>query len=200
MKLSILIPTIHERFPMWSNLVTELYKQIDTCYRSHPTLGQVEVCSDNRAKFIDGGVSVGVKRDSLVQNATGEYLLFLDDDETIPPNYVEQVLRLCNQGKDICTFRSLFKCDTYWALIDMSLKYKRNEDATPEHIVKRKPWHVCAIRSEIAKRHRFSNMNNAEDWDWMERVLKDVKTEAHTSQILHQYNHSKLTSAVDAIK
>lgn len=200
MILSILIPTIPERSYRLSDLIANLHTQSQLCYHSHPVLGQVEVLYNNSPRYLEGGVTVGKKRDSLVQLATGKYLCFLDDDDDIPPNYIEQLLRLCLHDKDICTFRSLFKCDTYWGVCDMSLFELSNGEATPHDIFRRRPWHICPVRTEIAKRHRFPDKNNAEDWDWMERVLQDVKTEAKTYQILHQYNHSTHTSEVDLIE
>lgn len=200
MKLAILIPSIPERSDKLNRLQAEVMNQINKVNMLHPTLGGAYCLVNTSEKFIDGGLSVGAKRDRLVQECDAEYLCFLDDDESVPPNYVEELLRLCYTGKDICTFRSLFKCDTYWTVIDMDLKTKFNQQATPHGIVKRRAWHICPIKSSIAKQFRFTDKNNAEDWEWMERVLTKVKTQAKTNQILHQYNHSASGSAVDEIE
>lgn len=198
-KLSILIPTIAERSQMLDYLQIKLLKQIVTVNTIHPNLGKVQICIDDSPKFLDGGKTVGQKRDDLVQQAEGEYLCFLDDDDDIPANYIETILRAIESKADIITFRSLFKCDYYWTIIDMSLAFG-NEEANPEEVVKRSAWHICPMRSEIAKKHRFNtDKNNAEDWDWMSRVLQDIKTQHKTNIILHQYNHSSTYSAVDAI-
>jgi hypothetical protein len=81
----------------------------------------------------------------------------------------------------------------------MNIKHS-NEEATPENIVKRNAWHICPVKSELAKKHQFNNKNNAEDWDWMERVLGGVFTQYKLNVILHQYNHSSEHSAVDQIE
>jgi len=197
--LSVLIPTIPERGVKLSSLTGELYSQIHRVNSCHPSLGKVEVLIDYDKKFINGGKSVGKKRDDLVQAAKGKYLCFLDDDDNISPGYIESLLRLAQHDCHVITFNSLFKCDHYWTVIDMSIR-NTNEEATPENIVKRNAWHICPIKSEIAKQFRFPDKNNAEDWAWMEQVLTLVKSEVKSNMILHQYNHSHLTSAVDEIE
>lgn len=199
MKLSILIPSIPEREHLLNKLLSNLHSQIDYINEVHPAIGEIEILIDNSDKFLNGGKTVGEKRDFLVQKAVGDYLCFLDDDDEVPFNYCETLLRAMAKDVDVITFNSLFKCDTYWSLIDMSIKNK-NKEATPNGVTKRSAWHICPIRSIIAKKHRFNKINNAEDWDWMERVLSDIKTEHKLKIILHQYNHFKSISAVDEIE
>jgi glycosyltransferase involved in cell wall biosynthesis len=199
MKLSILIPSIPERLEYLNKLIVQLNSQRAYVNHTHPTLGDIEIVIDDSVSYLLGGKTVGQKRDDLVQRAKGEYLCFLDDDDEVPSNYVEELLRGASWGFDVVTFNSLFKCDTYWALIDMSLSNPNNE-ATPNGVVRRNAWHICPIRSEIAKKHRFTDKNNAEDWDWMSRVLKDVHTEYKSHMILHQYNHFAAVSEVDKIE
>lgn len=197
--LSILIPTIPERLNKRIDLQVMLQRQIDFINETHPTLGKIEVLIDNDKKFIYGGKTVGQKRNDLVQRANGKYLCFLDDDDEVPFNYIETILRAALMSPDIITFNSLFKCDTYWTLIDMSIQ-NENEESTPERIVKRNAWHICPMKSEIVKKYSFPNKNNAEDWEWMKQVLTEIKTEIKLNTILHQYNHSNLISAVDEIE
>jgi glycosyltransferase involved in cell wall biosynthesis len=196
--LSILIPSIPERSLKLNKLLLHLQKQIDYCDNIHRTLGKVEVVVDDSKRFLQGGLSIGDKRNGLLNRSTGKYICFLDDDDWTSPDYVETLLRLCNQDKDVCTFKSLFKCDDYWTVINMQLG-NSNDGATPEREVKRNAWHVCPIRRDIAIEYEFNGLNHNEDWDWMGRVLNGVKTEAHSERILHNYNHYKLDSEADKI-
>lgn len=196
--LSILIPSIPERASRLTKLLKELHKQIDFCNRIHDSLGSVEIIIDDSLSFRQGGLSIGEKRNSLLNRATKDYVCFLDDDDWISPDYIETLLRLCNQGQDVCTFKSLFKCDDYWTVIDMKLN-SVNDGATPEKEVKRNAWHICPMRRTIAVGVEFSSLNHNEDWDWMNRVLQSVTTEAKSNRILHNYNHYKLDSEADKI-
>jgi glycosyltransferase involved in cell wall biosynthesis len=199
MILSILIPSIPDRRNKLLLLVNELYRQSLVLYNTHPTLGSVEILVDDSVKFLDGGLSIGGKRDLLKQRAGGKYLCFLDDDDWPTPNYIETLVRLCGDDKDIVTFRTLIKNDHYWALIDMQLATVVNDEVNPHGSKNRTPWHICPVKSEIAKREAFTNLNHNEDWDWMSRVLKNVHSEIHSDMILTQYNHSEAGSEADAI-
>ena len=199
MKLSILIPTLPQRRKMFNILRKNLTAQIDFVHSTHPSLGQVEILFDSSKKFLKGGLSVGAKRDALKCRATGEYLVFVDDDDMIAPNYLESILRLMESNPDIITFRSLYKSSTYWGIVDMNLNHAENEQMNDSTIVKRQPFHVCPIRTSIAQQHSFPDINNAEDWGWMVKVLTDCKTQSHSDQILHQYNEFALVSEVNKI-
>ncbi len=192
--LSILIPSIPKRADKLRKLFYVLLNQIDQL-KQHEMLGKVELVVDDSNSFLEGGLSIGKKRQKLVSEATGKYLCFLDDDESISPNYVETLLRLCNCDLDVCTFRSIIKLDSAWGMVDMRLVYKTNDQFSPEYIMRRPPWHICPVRSEFAKLYEFEDINNAEDYAWFEKVLTHCTTEAHTDKILFQYNHNKHSEA-----
>lgn len=187
-----------ERNEMFAKLFTELHRQLEYCQTFHEILGRVEILVDDSIRFLDGGLSVGKKRQALLERAEGVYLCYLDSDEGISPDYLETILRLCYQGQDICTFRAMVKLSNFWALVDMSLRYKTNEQITPDYTVRRMPWHVCAVKTKYAKMHSFPDVNNAEDFAWMERVLTHCTSEAHTDKIIFEYRHGD-HSEVDKI-
>lgn len=196
--LSILIPSIPERKELLDKLLIELNCQITEC-SDLINYGHIEILVENGQTFLNGGRSIGKKRQLLLDNATGKYILYLDDDENISPNYIETMLRLCSEDKDVCTFRAIIKLKYYWGLVDMRLLYKENDQATPEFIIRRTPWHINAIKTEFAKLYSFEDKNNAEDYVWMEKVLTHCTTEAHTDRILFQYNHG-IGSEADRIE
>lgn len=192
--LSILIPTIPERKQLFQDLLLKLYAQRDKqrTYGHH-----VEILWNRSKKFRDGGQSIGAKRQSLLNIAEGKYLAFLDDDEEIAGNYLWTLIELCLQDKDVCTFKSFIQLDNYWGIVNMRLRYQ-NEQMHDEGETHRSPWHMCAIRSSIARQHKFNpDLNYGEDHDWVSRVLNDVRTEAHSDKIVHSYRHSVNVSEAD---
>lgn len=197
--LTILCPIIPQRSVMFMPLFNELHKQLQYMQTFHPSLGEIEILVDERKRFLDGGPSIGKKREALVKRATGLYCNFLDDDENIAPNYLETLVRLCCEGKDVCTFRAIAKLDNYWSIIDMSLKNAGNQEATPDNTVLRLPWHVCPVLTEYAQRYEFEDISYGEDARWMNKVLSDCKDEAHSDAVILQYNHSSRTSESDKI-
>ena len=199
MMLSILMPTTPDRADMFSVLYEELVKQIDYCKSVHDSLGEVEVVIDDSKRFLDGGLSIGKKREGLLMNSTGKYACFLDSDDRIAPNYVETLLRLCQSNADVCTFSSFVQMENYWMLVQMSLRHEFNQNAS-NGIILRRPWHICPIRTCIAKQHKFDDSNYGEDWDWMERVLRYCNTESNSESILHLYHHGKHSEADKIMK
>lgn len=179
---------------MFTSLYNEVMKQIAYMDSVHPPLGKIEVLIDDSPRFLDGGPSIGKKREALVKRAEGKYLCFLDDDESIAPNYIETLVRLCQFNADVCTFRNVSKLDSYWMVVDLKLKYP-NDQATSDFMIRRKPWHICPVKSEYAKLHSFEDSNYGEDFSWMERVLAHCTTEAKSESVIHQYNHGKHSEA-----
>lgn len=198
MILSILCPIIPERSVMFTPLFNELHKQLQHMQTFHSSLGEIEILVDERKRFLDGGPSIGKKREDLVKRATGRYCNFLDDDENIAPNYLETLVRLCCQDKDVCTFRAIAKLDNYWAIYDMRLN-QHNEQSTPDKTVLRGAWHTCPVRTEYAQRYEFDDISYGEDAKWMGKVLSDCKDEAHSDAVILQYNHNSKTSEADKI-
>lgn len=196
--LNILIPSIPERKEILDILLNKLTSQIEYCKNIHSTLGTVSIIVDNSKKYLNGGLSIGKKRDFLLKKAEEKYVCFLDDDDNISPNYVETLLFLCNEDKDVCTFKSLFQCDTYWAIIDMSL-FNENEEASNNREIKRSVWHICPIKREIAIKYSFDDISYGEDWLWISKMLQDLKTEAKTDALIHNYNHHENISEADKI-
>ena len=94
--LSILTPTIPERLDKWIAVTQEIHLQITALHTTHPSLGQVQHLSDTGDSYKMGGLSIGKKREKLVQQAEGKYLCFLDDDDLPAPNYVETLVRYCH--------------------------------------------------------------------------------------------------------
>lgn len=189
MMLSILIPTIPQRNEMFTELYNEIMAQKAMVNSIHPSLGDIEVIVDSRGRFLETGISIGEKRESLVRLAQGKYSAFCDDDESVAPNYVESLLRLCNQNPDVCTFRAIVKVVDYWGIVDMRLAYKVNDQMSPEYTIRRPPWHMCPVKTMYAKIPNFQYINDAEDFEWMSKVLTMCTTEAHTDKIIFQYRH-----------
>lgn len=192
--LSILIPTTPDRHSMFVKLFDEVYRQIGYMQTVHPSLGKIEVLVDDSRRFLDGGLSIGKKREALVKRAEGKYLCFLDSDDWISPNYVETLVRLCQRDADVCTFRNISRMENYWCLVDMGLHYP-NDQASPMITVRRNPWHICPVRSSFAKMHSFPDTNYSEDFEWMGKVLSHCTTEAKSESIIHEYRHGKHSEA-----
>jgi len=90
MKLSILICSVFERDA--KPLVQKLLAQIGT----EPV--EVLMLADNRKR------STGFKRQVLLNNAQGEYVTFIDDDDSVSADYIAEVLTATENNADVIVF------------------------------------------------------------------------------------------------
>ena len=198
MMLSIIMLTIPERKRSFRKLKKKVQDQIDYCHLIHPTLGQVEIVEVNTPKVIEGGLSIGKKREKGLRESKGEYVCWLDDDDDISPDYVEQILRLSNKGADVCTFNNISKFDNFWMVVQMNLKTKFDDQAKPG-IINRRPYHVCAWRKSMIYDIEFIDGNWDEDTSFIKEALKRAITEVHIDNILHEYKRIEKSIAYEAL-
>ena len=170
-KLSILIPSIPSRF---DRLFIQ-YKKLMVMAEGKPV--EILAFTDNKKR------SIGLKRDALVQIAMGDYLAFVDDDDEVYPNYVDALLKGISEadGADVISIQQHASIEGgNKFLIDFGVA-KDNQEARKVNgvwqDVTRKPFHTCAWKTPIAKRHHFPDASYGEDWHWCKRVLGDVQKE-----------------------
>lgn len=197
--LSILCATTPDRSEMFQVLYSELQRQHTYMKTFHPTLGDIEILVDDSKRFLDGGPSIGKKREALVQRAQGKYLCFIDSDDMIPGNYMETIVRACQEDKDVITFRAIARLENYWTIIKMSI-WLPNFDASPEHDVERSPSIVCPVRSVYAKMVDFEDINHGEDYKWMGKVISMCLNESRSNVILYEYRHGQHSESDKIIK
>lgn len=197
MRLSILIPTLPERNAMFSQLVWNITKQIGWSR----SIDEIEVLSDNSEIK-----SIGEKRNLLLQNATGDYVCFIDDDDFVANNYVHLLTEGINKGVDCCSLKGVIRTNGVRPFIfEHSIKYK--EYKTNEKIVwdldmtgwnvaheiryERYPNHLNCIRADIAKQFKFPKVNWGEDTDWATQINASglLKTEHYIDQIIYYYDY-----------
>ena len=178
-KLSILIPAIPSRFEQAKHLYSRLV------YFAGDRPVEILMFMDNKRR------SIGEKRDALVRAANGEYLAFLDDDDDFFAHYITELLKGCDSGADVITFKQKCTIDGKSFIVDFDLNHKENEEAkmiNDEYIdIKRRPFHICAWKSEIAKKSKFADVGYGEDWDWCRRLLTRTKTQYKIDEVLHHY-------------
>lgn len=160
-------------------------------YRLQPQLSQagkkVEV-NINR----DTG-SIGSKRNSLLQNAKGEYVAFIDDDDDVAEEYVEYLLEGIRTGRDCCSLRGLIDEKIDFNMFEHSIRHEAYATVNPDKHdgVKylRYPNHLNCIKSEIAKQFKFPLINHGEDTDWATQIKNSglIKTEYWIDEPIYFY-------------
>src|SRR5690242_9576511 len=103
-KLSICICTLPKRIDSFAKLTYELRSQL---MLAGETKWDIEVvCNDT-----DKSMTVGKKRNALVQEATGSYVCFIDDDDEIASTYVKDILEALESNPDAVGFGGYMTTD-----------------------------------------------------------------------------------------
>lgn len=167
--LSVLIPSIPERINQLAELLSVLKAQ------DHPEL-EVLTLIDNRRRFL------GEKRNALIQMARGKFIANVDDDDLVAPNFFSAIHDALKEDVDLVAYDAL--CSLNGARpfrVNTGMDY---ENEQPRHIpggysdIRRKPWHWCAWRRELALECKFpeDRHDGAEDWVFLSQALPRVKT------------------------
>jgi glycosyltransferase involved in cell wall biosynthesis len=180
--LSILTAAVPERFGKLASLCAALAIQIGDKAVEHLVL------VDNRRR------TIGEKRDALLRAAKGNYIAFVDDDDSVTPDYIESLLSAMETGPDVITFQQQAIINGASGEIEFGLG-NDNEPFKPGGRAKRNAWHVCAWRRSLAILSSFPATNYGEDWNFAEKLcgLKGLRS-VHISRVLHCYNYSDATT------
>lgn len=181
--LSLLVCTLPSRIrTTLPVLLEDLQRQIGD--------GPVEVL----AMYDNWRRPVGRKRDDLVQMAAGRYIAFIDDDDTVAPGYVSDILACAalEPPPDCIVFDARFRridggrvTEEYICRYGTEFEYGLSGGTWYG-----KPAHTMAWRSEIAKRHRFdASMRWGEDMDFAKRAWTDIKTQRRIERVLYFYDY-----------
>lgn len=135
-------------------------------------------------------MSIGMKRDKLIWNAKGKYLVMIDDDDWIAPQFIRKILDATVTSPDCigymeeCRFgnrieRSMFSNRfTDWStLTGEAFKYART------------PFFKTPIRTDYCKVVGCRDMRFGEDHDFAKRIKPLLKTEVFINEIMYIYRY-----------
>lgn len=137
-------------------------------------------------------LSIGAKRNALIEEATGEIVVQFDDDDFYAPDYVATVVaKLQNETLDFINLRGWFLLDRrndffgYWNLLEKGGLHLRcgREGIQPVALRPRGDdanhlgWGFgFAFRRRVWEKRPFADMNWNEDLDFAVKAQSDFKT------------------------
>lgn len=179
-KLSILIPVT----PQHEELFSVLYHHLDQQIKDN---NEVEILHAHSPAQIHGGETTGRKRQRLLDQSIGDYIVFIDADDWVPEYYVEEMLRACSTGVDCVAINGIMTTDgaheVQWFLSkDMANSDVRVGNKTVYH---RHTNHITAVKRVIALAAGFPDKSNAEDKHYSDRL--QLRTEFKIDKPMYWY-------------
>jgi len=188
MKLSILIPSTHDREYLLGNLLSILKDQIEEC----DAIKEVVIITDidNRE------MSIGMKRQRLIEAAIGEYIVFIDSDDEVSNDYISEILKAIDNNPDVVSFDGFMTTNNENKeafKIGKDLPYITMTDAYGKKEYLRFNNHLSPMKREIALQIGYKDLRFAEDHDFAFRLKNSglIKTEYKINKELYHYKYIK---------
>jgi len=188
-KLSILVATIPNRLNnYYLILMNNLIEQVKP-------YDDVELISffDNKKR------TIGKKRNDMVKAAQGEYIVFIDDDDRISPDYVKEIMTALyeNPNTDCVVFDVISSTN---GGIPVFSKYGIEYNFGYVQIENRLEWrslptHIMVYKSEISKKYGFDDVSSVEDTNFIIHAFRDIKEQTRINKILYFYDANYATTS-----
>lgn len=181
MKLMLLIPTLNEPFYIQrlKRLISILQPQIDRFGNS-----QVDYLINDAGR----SMTIGAKRNLMIAGTESKYFGFIDSDDIISENYLDEIMFGISQNPD---------CVTMCGTMTTDGKDKRNwtiklgSDYTEinKHYY-RWPNHLAIMKRSLVENVKFPDIKNGEDFQWSKQIRDKrlLNSEFHITKQIYHYD------------
>lgn len=180
--LSILIPTLPDAYRY--RMLNRLNEVLDP---------QIEKYKDRVEKKLNdagrGAMTIGEKRNWLIANSSGEYFVFIDDDDMVSADYLDQIFIAMESKPDVITFNGHYtenRGQRRRFEIRLGNGYNETRDC-----FYRWPNHLSIMRRNAISNVRFPHVKEREDYIWSKEIndRKLLKTSIHIDKDLYWYDY-----------
>lgn len=177
MKFLILICTLPERANKLRRLTLELDRQ-----KSKFTGVDYKIHDAGRA------IPTGRKRNQLIEQSFSEYFSFIDDDDMVSKDYIEQIMLAIEKSPDVITFNGWMTTNGANRQ-DFTIRLGSKYEEKNGHYY-RFPNHLCVFKREKVKHIKFPDLWQMEDYQWAKNIHDRglLKTEVHIEADLYHYD------------
>lgn len=175
--LSILICSITTRTENLHNLISGLENQI----RGLPV--QLLTIIDNRK------MTIGEKRNNLINMAIGKYIVMIDDDDSVSDDYVDCLIRATGENSDVIVFNMERYCNGIFDRnVYFDMNYTKNQTFSDRY--ERLPNHLCCYKRSVVKNIKYPHINNGEDFIYADIIHKIINTQTKIKKNLYKYEYN----------
>lgn len=177
-KLSILLCSVGGRLYKLYSLIEHLEKLT----KDKPV--EILWLGDNKK------MSVGEKRNKLLQMAKGDYICYVDDDDWVSDDYIDEILKALDKNPDAVCFECQYS--NAETLIKNHVYFNRrnfNKDEDEKGLRWRMVNHLNPVKRKIALQIGFAEKNFSEDTDYAIRLWNSrlMNTDVTIPKILYHY-------------
>ncbi len=140
-------------------------------------------------------MTIGEKRNRLLEMADGEYTAFVDDDDEVSNTYIDLILAAIKSNRPdvigmIGEVRMTLKSGRVHRRVRFYHTIRNSTYFDSPRGFERPPNHLNPMKREIALRHRCDEKNFGDDTDWAMDIVKagDLKTEVFIDKPIYFYN------------
>ena len=181
MYLSILILTTYDRL----NFLNQMMSYLSVQNKSLLQRTEILINCDAKVK------SIGQKRNESLQSATGKYVVFIDDDDYITPNYLDEIFKGIDLGVQHIGIYGTYIPDNNHckaAGFKCSMNYLWDFDPV-NNVYLRGPQHICVIKSEIAISVKYPEISFGEDREYSIQITPLISSEYLIDKPIYIYKY-----------
>ena len=186
--LSVLICSVHKRYNTFLiNIERQLFDQYAALSVADQDRVEILIFTDNKKMIL------GRKRNVMVNVAQGDYIAFVDDDDRVSSDYIQQLLNATGSDTDSIVFQAEVTLDGGAPKICYYSKdFQEDYDTADSYY--RIPNHICCIRRLVALESTFPNVLFGEDAAYSKDLLKRLNTELVINKTLYYYDYNSKTT------
>jgi GT2 family glycosyltransferase len=186
--LSVLICSTHTRWQTFGKRIQEqVWAQYEALSADMQMRVEILMLTDNKAMML------GHKRNVMVDAAQGRYVVFVDDDDRLEPDYLDSLLSATSHDADVITF-----------LVNVSINggepkiCRYSKDFRADHnttdAYHRLPNHICAVKRELVSQVSFPNLAYGEDSAYSKLLHPLLDSEFCIDRVLYHYDYADSTT------
>lgn len=141
----------------------------------------LEILTDSSMAY-----NIGTKRNKLLQQARGEYVVFCDDDDLVTPDYVGKIFS--GMGADCIGISGIMTVDGR-DLRQWHISREYGSWHEKDGVFLRTPNHISPVRREIALKVGFPDIEHGEDYAYSMGLLPLLKTENKVEGNIYHYKY-----------
>jgi O-antigen biosynthesis protein len=154
-----------------------------------------------KVKFLKENLGISENTNIALSLVTGEFVCFLDHDDTLAPFALFEIVKVLNENKKI----DLFYSDRDILSEDGKIRYNPlfKPDWSPDILLSANYLaHLCVIRKSVidAVGGLCKDLDGAQDWDLYFRITEKTQSIYHIPKVLYHWRSISTSCAVNGVK